>query len=76
MALFKFTVKRSSSSNGIRLEKGMSVQVASKYATNPLAVNGGVEVQEAFMRTYGIDLKKFGGGSVSGLGHMMEIEKM
>lgn len=57
MALFKVTVKSTRNSNGIRLEKGMSVEIPSKY-THPLNTNGGHEVQEAFMRIYGIDLKK------------------
>lgn len=57
MALFKVTVKSSRVSNGIRLEKGMSVDIPSKYS-NPLTTNGGHEVQDAFMRIYGIDLKK------------------
>jgi hypothetical protein len=57
MALFKITVKRSGVTNGLRLEKGMSVDVPSKY-TNPVVTNGGHEVQDAFLRVYGIDLKK------------------
>lgn len=59
MALFKITVKSSRVSNGIRLEKGMSVDVPSKYS-NPVTTNGGHEVQDAFMRVYGIDIKKAG----------------
>lgn len=62
MALFLITVKQNKYTNGIRLEKGMSVEVSSKY-TNPLTTNGGHEVQDAFMRKYGIDLKKNGGNS-------------
>jgi len=57
MALFKVTVKRSGVTNGLRLEKGMSVDIPSRY-TNPLTTNGGHEVQDAFKRIYGIDLKK------------------
>lgn len=57
MALFLITVKQNKYTNGIRLEKGMSVEVSSKY-TNPLTSNRGHEVQDAFMRKYGIDLKK------------------
>lgn len=57
MALFKITVKSSGTVNGIRLEKGMSVEVASSYS-NPVSTNGGHEVQDAFMRVYGIDIKK------------------
>ena len=57
MSLFKITVKSSRVLNGLRLEKGMSVEVPSKYS-NPLTTNGGHEVQDAFMRVYGVDLKK------------------
>jgi hypothetical protein len=46
MTLFKITAKQNSHSNGLRLEKGMSVEVASKYMSNPIVVNGGLEVQE------------------------------
>lgn len=39
----------------------MTVQVVSKYSTNPIIMNSGEEVQEAFMSTFGIDLRKYGG---------------
>lgn len=58
MALFKATINRTATQNGIRLEKGMSVEIASKYTSNPISINGGHEVVEAFKRKYGIDLKK------------------
>lgn len=57
MALFLITVKTSILTNGIRLEKGMSVEVVSTYS-NPVSTNGGHEVQDAFLRKYNIDLKK------------------
>jgi len=60
MALFKITAKQNSHSNGLRLEKGMSVQVDSRYSSNPIVRNGGQEAQDAFMRIYGLDLKKLG----------------
>lgn len=59
MALFRVTIKQSRNINGIRLENGMSVDLPSIYA-NPISSNGGVEVQNAFMRVYGIDLKSIG----------------
>ncbi|MEY5049771.1 MAG: hypothetical protein RLZZ175_3130 [Bacteroidota bacterium] len=62
MALFLITVKQNKYSNGIKLEKGMSVEVSSSYS-NPLTTNGGHEVQDAFLRKYGLDLKKNGGNS-------------
>ncbi|BDX37997.1 hypothetical protein CYCD_13520 [Tenuifilaceae bacterium CYCD] len=75
MALFSITVKQNRYSNGVRLEKGMSVEVSSSYS-NPLTTNGGHEVQEAFMRKYGIDLKKNGGGSITSLGSYLEVKKL
>ncbi|WP_041578723.1 DUF6140 family protein [Zunongwangia profunda] len=60
MALFRITVKQNNYSNGIRLEKGMTVDVSSRYS-NPVTTNGGHEVIDAFQRMYGIDIKKNGG---------------
>jgi hypothetical protein len=56
MALYEVTIKSSAIINGIRLEKGMSVEVASN--SNPVSSNGGVLVHEAFLRKYGIDSKR------------------
>lgn len=60
MALFRITVKQNNYANGIRLEKGMTVDVSSTYS-NPVTTNGGHEVIDAFQRVYGIDIKKNGG---------------
>lgn len=57
MALFKATVKSTRLVNGVRLEKGMSVDFSSFYGS-PLSTNGGKEVIEAFQRKYGVDIKK------------------
>ena len=57
MALFKVTVKSTSVTNGVRLEKGMSVEVVSSYS-NPMTTNGGKEVIDAFQRIYAVDIKK------------------
>ncbi len=57
MALFKITVKQTLLANGQRVEKGMSIELASSYG-NPVATNGGKEVADAFMRKYGVDLRK------------------
>ena len=57
MSLFKATIKTTRTSNGVRLEKGMSVDFPSTYS-NPLVTNGGTEVIDAFQRKYGIDIKK------------------
>ncbi|MBG0783141.1 MAG: hypothetical protein H0S84_12800 [Bacteroidales bacterium] len=57
MALFKITFKRSGTTNGVKYEKGMSVEVASS-SSNPVLSNGGQDVRDAFLRIHGIDLKK------------------
>lgn len=62
MALFLITAKQNHHSNGIKLDKGMTVEVSSSFS-NPLTTNGGKEVKDAFMRKYGIDLVKNCGAS-------------
>lgn len=47
-------------SNGIRIEPGMSVDVVTNSFCNPITTNGGQAVVDAFMRIYGIDIKKAG----------------
>ena len=60
MPLFRVTVKQMKLTSGIRLEPGMSVDVVSNSMSNPLTTNGGQIVADAFMRVYGIDLKRIG----------------
>lgn len=60
MPLFRITVKQPKLSNGLRIERGMSVQVVSNSFSNPVSTNGGQLVADAFQRIYGIDLKKMG----------------
>ena len=60
MAIFRFTVKHTGNSNTIRYEKGMMVDVVTQTTSNPLFSNGGQPVADAFMRIYGIDVKKAG----------------
>lgn len=60
MPLFLVTVKQSKNVNGIRVEKGMSVEVVTSSMSNLLLTNGGQAVADAFMRKYGIDVKKAG----------------
>ncbi|MDO6431526.1 DUF6140 family protein [Flavitalea sp. BT771] len=57
MPLFRATIKSTKVVNGVRLEKGMSVDFPSSYGS-PLSMNGGKEVIEAFRRKYGVDIKK------------------
>lgn len=60
MPLFRITVKAAKNSNGVRIEKGMSVDVVSNSFSNPVVTNGGQSVIDAFYRIYGIDIKKAG----------------
>lgn len=60
MPLFKVTVKQMKLTSGIRIEPGMSVDVVTNSMSNPLTTNGGQAVADAFMRVYGIDLKRIG----------------
>ena len=58
--LYRVTVKSSKNSNGIRVERGMSVEVVTNNITNPVTTNGGQAVADSFMRIYGIDIRKAG----------------
>ena len=58
--LYRVTVKNSKNTNGVRLERGMSVDVVTNSMSNPVTTNGGQPVVDAFMRIYGIDIRKAG----------------
>lgn len=60
MPLFRITTKQRTSTNGIRIEPGMSVDVVTNSFSNPITTNGGQQVIDVFMRIYGIDIKKAG----------------
>ena len=60
MPLFRVTVKQMKLTSGIRIEPGMLVDVVTNSMSNPLTTNGGQAVADAFMRVYGIDLKRIG----------------
>ena len=60
MPRFIITTKRMTQINGIRIEPGMSVEIITKNYANPVLVNRGQSVVDAFMRIYGIDLRKAG----------------
>ena len=60
MPLFRVTVKQRVNCNGVRLEPGMSVDVVSNSFSDPVHTNGGQSVIDAFMRIYGVDVKKAG----------------
>lgn len=60
MPLYRVTVKQMKVSNGIRIERGMYADVVTNSISNPVSTNGGSAINEAFMRLYGIDLKRLG----------------
>ena len=60
MPKFIITTKHVKNSNGIRIEPGMRVEVVTQTMSNPVITNGGRNVVDAFMRIYGIDIKKAG----------------
>ena len=67
MPLFRVTVKNSKNTNGVRIERGMSVDVVTNSMSNPITTNGGQPVVDAFMRIYGIDIRKAGALSTAWL---------
>ena len=60
MAMFQITTKQRNTCNGIRIEPGMTVQVVTNSFSDPIHTNGGQQVIDAFLRVYGIDIKKAG----------------
>ena len=55
--LYRVTVKSNLLANGVRLEKGMSVEVSSQSL--PLStLQGKEQVNNAFKAKYGVDVKK------------------
>ena len=63
--VYRVTVKSSKRTSGIRVERGMSVDVVTNNITNPVTTNGGQAVADAFMRIYGIDIRKAGALSMA-----------
>ncbi len=60
MPRFIITTKQMKNANGIRIEPGMSVEVVTQSMSNPVLSNGGQPVVDAFMRIYGIDIRRAG----------------
>ena len=57
MALWKIEIKQSGIINGVRIEKGMSVEMATISSTPPLSVSKNYEtISLLFKNKYGIDL--------------------
>ena len=67
MPRFRITTKSRMNVNGIRIEPRMSVEVVTNSYSNPVLINGGQQVVDAFMRIYGIDIKKDGALSTAHL---------
>ena len=63
--LYRIPAKQSKLTSGSREEKGMLVDVVSNSMSNPVVTNGGQTVVDAFMRIYGIDIKKAGALSMA-----------
>ena len=58
--LYRITVKSPKNTNGVRIERGMSVDVVTNSLSDPVSTNGGQAVADAFMRIYGIDIRRAG----------------
>lgn len=57
--VYRVTVKSSKLTSGIRVERGMSVDVVSNSMSNPV-ISDKNAVANAFFRIYGIDIAKAG----------------
>lgn len=58
MSLWKVTTKYPKNTFSNNISKGMSVEIS--CITNPITVQNGQPIQDAFMRVYGVDLRKVG----------------
>lgn len=56
--VFKVTPKRVQRVNGVCITPEMEVIVTTRSYTSDPFYNGAVEVKEAFMKQYGVDIKK------------------
>ena len=63
--IYRVTVRQSKNTNGVRIERGMYVDVVTNSLSDPVSTNGGQVVADAFMRIYGIDIKKAGALSMA-----------
>ena len=62
MALWKISVKNSGIINGVRIEKGMSIEYVTKTTTPPLQSLSQHKdaINQLFKNKYGVDLAKAG----------------
>jgi hypothetical protein len=59
MALWRLTIKQSGTINTVRIEKGMSIELATNSSTSPLQVITYKEtIAQLFKNKYGIDVLK------------------
>lgn len=63
--IYRVTVKQLKLTSGIRIDRGMSVDVVSNSMNNPVTTNGGQDVVNAFMRVYGVDIRQAGALSMA-----------
>lgn len=56
MQLYRVKVKENIMSKGIRLDKGMSVDI--EASTNPLSIDDGITIIEAFFKCYAVDIRR------------------
>lgn len=72
MALYRVTAKKTENRSGVKLEKGMSVEV-SHDNSNPIQfTKGRTAIRDAFLRIYGIDVNGF----LSFYSSYFEVEKL
>ena len=72
MARFIVTTKHMRNSIGARIEPGMSVEGVTQSLSNSVTTNGGAAVANAFMRIYGIDIRRAGALNMAEL----EVERI
>ena len=73
--IYKITVKTSKNSNGIRIERGMSVEVVTNNITNPVTTNGGQAVVDAFIPNRSLGNRKLL-RSIIGRGMALAIKRI
>lgn len=71
MALFRVITKRQVLCNGVRVEKGMSVEVVTNSIQTAEAKQ---KIADAFQQKYGIDINKT--GVLSAMSINMDIQKV
>ena len=68
--VFKVKPRKEKRANGIIISPAMEVVVTTKQEASTPFYNGAVELKEAFMRLYGVDIKK---GNYSQMDFLIEV---